>query len=114
MRAIRYRLLIENGNGRLVRLLAAYAGMANGVPFPMHLSNGHSKVRQHYQQVLRYADRRGGTTARVEAFVLECLDVQWQNAIAFTKRQTSSVKTGQGGGRTRRAPMTPGRPRARA
>lgn len=73
----------QNGNGRMCRLLAAYAACAAGVPFILHLHNGHRKARQHYLQVLRHADKHAGDTSRLQSFILECMHFQWQNAVAF-------------------------------
>jgi fido (protein-threonine AMPylation protein) len=73
----------QNGNGRMCRLLAAYAARAAGVPFMLHLSNGRSKASQHYQQVLRHADNHWRDTSRLQSFILECLHFQWQNAVAY-------------------------------
>lgn len=73
-----------NGNGRMCRLLAAYAAMAAGEPFLTHLSNGHSRTRQHYQQSLRHADKHEGNTGRLQNYILDCLHLQWQNAVAYT------------------------------
>ena len=70
----------QNGNGRLARLLAVYAMLSAGVPFPLHLSNGHTKFRKHYQHALRHAGKHD-TLEHIEAFVLECLSMQWQNAV---------------------------------
>lgn len=72
----------QNGNGRLCRLLAAYAAIRRGEPFTLHLSNGHSRARKHYQQVLRHAEKTR-TTTRLEYFILECLHLQWQNALSY-------------------------------
>jgi Fic family protein len=58
-----------NGNGRLCRLLAAYAAMAAGEPFMVTLNNGHTRARKHYQDVLRHCDRCGDLT-HLENFVL--------------------------------------------
>lgn len=47
----------ENGNGRLCRLLLAYALVVGGFPFPVVLSSGHSRARQHCMRAL-FAARR--------------------------------------------------------
>jgi Fic family protein len=73
----------QNGNGRMCRLLAAYAAMRAGLPFMLHLSNGHSKTRKHYMQVLRYADKHECNTSRLQSYLLECMHGQWQNALAY-------------------------------
>lgn len=73
----------KNGNGRMGRLLAAYAARAAGVPFMLHLSNGHSKAPQHYQQVLRHADNHARDTSSLQSFILECMHLQWQNAVTY-------------------------------
>lgn len=72
-----------NGNGRMCRLLAAYAARSAGVPFMLHLDSARSKVRQHYLQVLCHADRHQRDTARLRSFILECLNKQWQDALAY-------------------------------
>lgn len=48
----------ENGNGRLCRLLFAYAAMRAGAPFPVPLTSGHRKARGHYMRAIFQA-RRG-------------------------------------------------------
>lgn len=73
----------QNGNGRMCRLLAAYAARVAGEPFLINLSNGHSKTRQHYHQVLRHADKHGGSTLRLQSYILDTLHGQWQNALAY-------------------------------
>lgn len=73
----------SNGNGRMCRLLAAYAVLAAGEPFLVNLSNGHKKTRQQYQQVLRHADKHFGDTTRLRSYILDCIHMQWQNAIAY-------------------------------
>lgn len=80
----------SNGNGRMCRLLAAYAALSAGEPFIMHLSNAHNKTRQHYQQVLRHADKQRGNPARLRSYILDCLHLQWQNALAYTGAQDAS------------------------
>ncbi|GLC50879.1 hypothetical protein PLESTB_000442100 [Pleodorina starrii] len=72
----------ENGNGRLCRLLAAFALMSAGDPFPLPLSNGLKEVRSHCQQVLRYADKHLGDVSRLAAHILECRAFSWQNLVA--------------------------------
>ncbi|KAG2449555.1 hypothetical protein HYH02_005089 [Chlamydomonas schloesseri] len=69
----------QNGNGRLCRLLVTYALMKAGDPFPVCLSNGHKKSRQHFQQVLRHADAHVGDVTRLAAYILECRHHAWQN-----------------------------------
>lgn len=73
----------ENGNGRLCRLLAAYAASAAGHPFVLDLNNGRKKCRQHYQQVLRHADMHCQDLSRLECFMLECSHRQWKDALAY-------------------------------
>jgi Fic family protein len=75
----------QNGNGRMCRLLAAYAAKAAGEPFLLHLSNGHGKTRSHYEQVLRHADKHQGNTARLRSYILDCLHLQWQNAVQYAR-----------------------------
>ena len=48
----------QNGNGRLCRLLFAFAMMQSGVPFPVALTTGHSRARSHYMKAILLA-RRG-------------------------------------------------------
>jgi fido (protein-threonine AMPylation protein) len=70
----------QNGNGRTCRLLAAYAGLAAGDPFLLHLDNGRKKTRQHYHQVLKHADKHHDAV-RLELFILECQHKQWRSAM---------------------------------
>jgi len=48
----------ENGNGRLCRLLFSFGIMKAGVPFPVPLTTGHTKSRNHYMKAILLA-RRG-------------------------------------------------------
>jgi Fic family protein len=48
----------QNGNGRLCRLLFAFAMIQAGVPFPVALTTGHSGARKHYMKAILLA-RRG-------------------------------------------------------
>lgn len=75
----------ENGNRRLCRLLAAFAMMSAGEPFPLPLSNGHRRAHSHYHQVLRYADKHCGDVSRLAAHILECRVFSWQNLVANSK-----------------------------
>lgn len=47
----------QNGNGRLCRLLFAFAMMQAGVPFPVALTSGHSGARRHYMKSILLARR---------------------------------------------------------
>lgn len=49
-----------NGNGRMCRLLLAWSLLKDGFPFPVSLSSGHSKQRNHYIHAI--------TTARKPVF----------------------------------------------
>lgn len=73
----------SNGNGRMCRLLAAYAMLAAGEPFLINMHNRNSKAAQHYQQVLRHADKHGEDTGRLGSYLLQCLHLQWMNALAY-------------------------------
>lgn len=42
----------ENGNGRTSRLLLAYIGIKNGLRFPLILSSGHSKSKEHCRKAI--------------------------------------------------------------
>jgi fido (protein-threonine AMPylation protein) len=84
-----YDLLIihpfSDGNGRVSRLIAVYAIRVIGkVPFfcnlkAQHVVNGHSRSRDHYIQVLKYADKHGQNTSRIATFLLECIDANMKN-----------------------------------
>ena len=79
-----YDLLIihpfSDGNGRVSRLVAVYAIRVIGkVPFFCNLNNGHRRSRDHYIQVLKYADKHGQNTSRIATFLLECIDVNMRN-----------------------------------
>jgi Fic family protein len=47
----------QNGNGRLCRLLFAFAMIQAGVPFPVALTTGHSGARKHYMKSILLARR---------------------------------------------------------
>lgn len=74
-----------SGNGRLCRMLATYVLSARGCPFPVPLSNGHTRARQHYQQCLVHADKHNGDVQRLACFVLECLHWKWCNYAIASK-----------------------------
>ena len=72
----------QDGNGRLCRLLVAYALMASGEPFPVPLQNGRTKCHQHYTRVLVHADRHHHQ-GMLASFILECLHYKWREFIAI-------------------------------
>lgn len=81
----------QDGNGRLCRLVVAYALMASGTPFAVPLHNGHHNCRKHYNQVLMYSDRHCNVK-RLALFILECLGYKWRNcAKNFEREQVGSV-----------------------
>ena len=51
----------QDGNGRLSRLLLAYALARAGFPFAVPLTSGHSKARKHYILAIRSAQNRDAT-----------------------------------------------------
>lgn len=57
----------------MARILVNYALLFKGAPFPLALTNGHSKVRSHYTHILRYADKHDGDIGRIATFLLECI-----------------------------------------
>ena len=59
----------SDGNGRLCRLLAAFALRRAGVPFAVPLSSRHSKPRSHYMHAIN-AMRRGANMAELHALFL--------------------------------------------
>ena len=65
----------ENGNGRLCRLLFAFALMRFGIPFPVVLSSGHSKARSHYMKAIFAARRlRAGRMGELNSMALMSLE----------------------------------------
>ncbi|GAQ89510.1 hypothetical protein KFL_005310020 [Klebsormidium nitens] len=79
-----------NGNGRLCRILAAYALMAHGCPFPVALINGHSGTKAHFMQCIQHADNlHEGNTKRLSLYIMECLSVKYANFIANVKLETA-------------------------
>jgi fido (protein-threonine AMPylation protein) len=51
----------QDGNGRLSRLLLAYALARAGFPFAVPLTSGHSKARKHYILAIQSAQNRDAT-----------------------------------------------------
>jgi len=57
-----------DGNGRLCRLLVAYALLRGGFPFPVLLTSGHKKPRSHHMHAI-YAARRRSDIEELTALV---------------------------------------------
>lgn len=49
----------SDGNGRLCRLMAAYAMHSCGTPFPLSISSGYTRSRRHYMDCILKARRMG-------------------------------------------------------
>lgn len=62
----------EDGNGRLCRLLFAYAVRRFGIPFAVPLTTGHSKARGHYMRAILRARR--GSIAELHMMGLMSID----------------------------------------
>eukprot|EP00611_Tribonema_gayanum_P031814 TRINITY_DN9288_c0_g1_i1.p1 TRINITY_DN9288_c0_g1~~TRINITY_DN9288_c0_g1_i1.p1 ORF type:complete len:350 (-),score=74.79 TRINITY_DN9288_c0_g1_i1:948-1946(-) len=81
----------EDGNGRLCRLLASYAFMCAGVPFPAPLCNGHRRSAMHLMRCLRRADAVGDRRSLYSYFLL-CLAGSWSYYEADCQRQVGAGK----------------------
>ncbi|KAK9904901.1 hypothetical protein WJX75_005134 [Coccomyxa subellipsoidea] len=68
----------KDGNGRLGRILVAYALKAGGVPFCLPLVDGHSSARKHYNWIVTNYSKVPGTE-RLQCHILECLQHKWTN-----------------------------------
>ncbi len=68
----------KDGNGRLGRMLVAYALKAGGVPFCLPLVDGHLSARKHYNWVVTKYSRVPGIE-RLQCHILECLQHKWTN-----------------------------------
>jgi len=67
----------QNGNGRLCRLLLTWALMHLGVPFPVLLTTGHSKARQHYMRGIMKA--RQGSMKELNTMTLMSVESVLKN-----------------------------------
>lgn len=67
----------ENGNGRLCRLLFAYAVRRFGFPFSVPLSSGHRKARGHHMRAILQARR--GHMAELHMMALMSMDAVLSN-----------------------------------
>lgn len=68
----------KDGNGRLGRILVAYALKAGGVPFCLPLVDGHSSARKHYNWIVTNYSKVPGTE-RLQCHILECFQHKWTN-----------------------------------
>ena len=70
--------MFQDGNRRLGALLASYALMAGGTPFPVPLSDGHAKPWTHWDAAMGHCRRRADDS-HLYLFLLSCLLQQWRN-----------------------------------
>jgi len=68
-----------DGNGRLCRLLAAYAFSSIGVPFPVSITSGHSRSRRHYMDSILKARRIGNDRSYLYTLMCTSLFLGWSN-----------------------------------
>ena len=68
-----------DGNGRLCRLLAAYAFYAVGVPFPVSITSGHSRSRRHYIDSILKARRIGNDRSYIHTLMCCSLFLGWKD-----------------------------------
>jgi fido (protein-threonine AMPylation protein) len=67
-----------NGNGRICRLLLAYSLMKDGIPFPVSISAGHRKERNHYMNAI-YRIREQNCYCALFQIVLASVQRSWFN-----------------------------------
>jgi Fic family protein len=73
----------QDGNGRLCRLMAAYAFFAAGVPIPVPITTGHKKSRNHYMKAILRARRFGGDRKMLYTLFASSLDLAWSNLTQY-------------------------------
>ena len=69
----------QNGNGRLCRLLFAFAMIQAGAPFPVALTTGHSRARKHYMKAILLARR--GNCRELATMALMSVDYSLSNCL---------------------------------
>jgi Fic family protein len=69
----------QNGNGRLCRLLFAFAIIQAGAPFPVALTTGHSGARKHYMKAILLARR--GNCRELATMALMSVDYSLSNCL---------------------------------
>mmetsp|Transcript_12374 Transcript_12374/g.18770 ORF Transcript_12374/g.18770 Transcript_12374/m.18770 type:complete len:296 (+) Transcript_12374:82-969(+) len=70
-----------DGNGRLCRLLAAFALLSVGVPFPVSLTSGRSRSRRHYIDCILKARRMGSDRKYLYTLFATSVELGWSNFI---------------------------------
>mmetsp|Transcript_25159 Transcript_25159/g.22887 ORF Transcript_25159/g.22887 Transcript_25159/m.22887 type:complete len:251 (+) Transcript_25159:186-938(+) len=75
----------EDGNGRLCRLIAAYAFLATGTPFAVPISSGHRKSRNHYMKAILKARRINSDRKLLYTLFVNSLELAWSNCIHYCK-----------------------------
>ena len=75
----------QDGNGRLCRLMVAFAFFATGTPFPVPVTTGHTKSRNHYMNSILKARRIGNDRRLLYTLFANSLELSWSNAIDYCK-----------------------------
>jgi len=75
----------QDGNGRLCRLMAAYAFFAAGVPIPVPITTGHKKSRNHYMRAILRARKFGGDRKLLYTLFATSLELAWTNLVQYCR-----------------------------
>ena len=82
----------EDGNGRTARLLAAYAFMVSGTPFPVLICSGRSRSRRHCLQAIR-KKQLNYNNRWLETIIATSIAIQWKSYHSFTQAGGTSVSS---------------------
>lgn len=74
-----------DGNGRLCRLMATYAFFATGTPFPVFITSGHTKARNHYMRAILISRRLGNDRSQLYTLFAQSLELGWSNLATYCK-----------------------------
>ena len=82
----------EDGNGRTARLLASYAFMVSGTPFPVLICSGRSRSRRHCLQAIR-KKQLNYNNRWLKTIIATSIAIQWKSYHSFTQAGGISVSS---------------------
>ena len=71
----------QDGNGRMGRLLVAYALMQHGTPFPVLITSGRNRSRKHFHDAIKRAGCLFTNTSPLSTLIAFSVYLGWKNFI---------------------------------